>query len=64
MYLMFPNVPAFANEQISDRLERKELLDVLAFLKLTVTTIFRRGREVERNPENLASRWAWPGFSV
>ena len=61
---MFPNVPAFANEQISHKLERKKPLDSLAFLKLPVTTIFRRGREVEKDPENLASRLVWPGFSV
>jgi len=40
---MFPNVPGFANEQISDWLERKEPLDFLALFKLTITTIFRRG---------------------
>jgi hypothetical protein len=48
MYLMFPNVSALANEQISDGLSEKRWF-FLAFL--TVTTIFRRGREVEKDLE-------------
>jgi hypothetical protein len=54
MYLMFPNVSALANEQISDGLSEKRWF-FLAFL--TVTTIFRRGREVEKDPEK-------PGFQT
>jgi len=52
-----PNVSAFANEQISDRLGRKEPLDFLAFLKLTVTTFFRRGERWKKTRRTWLPDW-------